>query len=175
MTSKFDIGIVGSGPAGYTAALHGSKRGKSAVLFEKAQIGGVCLNRGCIPTKAILYSAEVVETAKSAENLGINIENINVDFQKVIERKNLVVSRLRKGLELTLKNSGVKVINEEAKIIDKNTIEANGETYICGKIICATGSEPRSFKGMEFDHEQILNSDDVLNMNKLPKNIRFFR
>ncbi len=171
MTLNFDIGIVGSGPAGYTAALHGSKIGKSVVLFEKAEIGGVCLNRGCIPTKAVLHSAQTFEVIKSAESLGINAENVNIDFPKIIERKEQVVSKLRKGLELSLKNCGAKVVNAEAKILDKNTITANGETYICDKIICATGSEPRNVKGMEFDHKSVLSSDDVLNLEKLPKNI----
>ena len=167
----YDIGIVGAGPAGYTAALHAAKKGLSVVLFEKDCIGGVCLNRGCIPTKAILHSAEVFDELKCAESLGINVSDISLDFQKVMERKNVIVSKLRKSLELMIKNSKITVINAEASIKDKNTVTANGETYSCRKIICATGSSPRTFKGLEFDHDRVLSSDDVLNLQELPKSI----
>ena len=167
----YDIGIVGAGPAGYTAALHAAKKGLSVVLFEKDCIGGVCLNRGCIPTKAILHSAEVFDEFKCAESLGINVSDISLDFQKVMERKNVIVSKLRKSLELMIKNSKITVINAEASIKDKNTVTANGETYTCRKIICAAGSEPGTFKGLEFDHDRVLSSDDVLNLQELPKSI----
>ena len=167
----YDIGIVGAGPAGYTAALHAAKKGLSVVLFERDCIGGVCLNRGCIPTKAVLHSAEVYNELKCAENLGIVTSDISLDFQKVMERKNQIVEKLRKSLELMIKNSKITVVKAEASIKDKNTIAANGETYTCQKIICATGSEPGTFKGLEFDHEKVLSSDDVLNLTELPKNI----
>lgn len=167
----YDIGIVGAGPAGYTAALHASKKGLSVVLFEKDCVGGVCLNRGCIPVKSVLHSAEIFEELKCAGNLGINVQNVSVDFAKVIERKNQVVAKLRKSLELMIKNAKITVVNRQAEIADKNTILAGGEKYRCGKIFCATGSKPRTFDGMEFDHEMILSSDDVLNLTKLPESI----
>lgn len=168
---NYNIGIVGAGPAGYTAALHASNKGLSVVLFERDCVGGVCLNRGCIPTKSILHSAEFFEELKCAETLGILVSDAKVDFQKVTERKNQIVTKLRKSLELMLKNSKVTVVNSEAEIIDKNTILSNGEEYHFDKIIAATGSEPKTFKGMEFDGEKILSSDDVLNMTELPKSI----
>ncbi len=171
MNIKYDLGIVGGGPAGYTAALHARKRGLRVVLFEKEQLGGVCLNKGCIPTKTILRSAELYEQLLSSENIGLSFSDAKVDFTKVIERKNQVTSKLRKGLELTLKNSGTIIINAEAKVLDKNTISANGETYTFEKIIVATGSEPATFKGMDFDHKNILCSDDVLELTGLPKSI----
>ena len=171
MSIKYDIGIVGGGPAGYTAALHARKRGLSVILFEKEQLGGVCLNKGCIPTKTILHSAEVYEQLLSSENLGITSDCLKINFEKVIERKNQVVSKLGKGLELALKNSGTTVIKAKAELLDKNTILANGEKYVCEKIIVATGSEPRTFKGMDFDHKNILCSDDILELTELPKSI----
>lgn len=169
--TKFDLGIIGGGPAGYTAAFHARAKGMSVVLFEKDKIGGVCLNKGCIPTKAILHSAELYEEMKCAADLGISCEGISVDYEKVVERKDKIVEKLRKSLELSLKNSGVKTINAEAKIIDENTISANGEIFECEKIITATGSTPRGLKNLNFDHEFILSSDDILNLKKLPKSI----
>ena len=193
----FDIGIIGGGPAGYTAAFQARQKGLSVVLFEKDKIGGVCLNRGCIPTKAILHSAELYEELKCASDLGINIENISVDYAKVVERKNSIVEKLRKSLELSLKNAGVTVVCAEATLTptpspkgrgetcstqsDMSTcvappkgrgeILANGETFVCEKIITATGSVPRDFEGLRFDHEFILSSDDILEMTTLPKSI----
>ena len=98
MAQHFDIGIIGGGPAGYTAAFQARQKGLSVVLFEKDKIGGVCLNKGCIPTKAILHSAELYEQMKCAENFGLVCENIKVDYEKVVERKDKIVEKLRKSL-----------------------------------------------------------------------------
>ena len=168
---KYDLGIIGGGPAGYTAALHARAKGLSVVMFEKDKVGGVCLNKGCIPTKAILHSAQVYEDLKCSEDLGIKCEGLSFDFAKVIERKERTVEKLRKNLELTLKNSGVVTVNSKAEIITKNKIEADSEFFECGKIIAATGSSPRALKGIDFDHKFVLNSDDILNLSVLPKSI----
>ena len=171
MFEQYDVGIIGAGPAGYTAALHAAACGLTVVMFEKDMIGGVCLNRGCIPTKTILHSAELFKEMKSAQELGIYTEKLDYDFSKIIEHKNKTVDKLRKGLELALKNAKVKVVNTEAELLDKNTIKADGAIYKCVKTIVATGSEAKSLKGLEFDHKFILNSDDILNMTELPENI----
>ena len=171
MFEQYDVGIIGAGPAGYTAALHAAACGLTVVMFEKDMIGGVCLNRGCIPTKTILHSAELFKEMKSAQELGIYTEKLDYDFSKIIEHKNKTVDKLRKGLELALKNAKVKVVNTEAELLDKNTIKAEGAIYKCVKTIVATGSEAKSLKGLEFDHKFILNSDDILNMTELPENI----
>lgn len=167
---NYDLGIIGGGPAGYTAAFQARQKGLSVVLFEKDKVGGVCLNRGCIPTKAILHCAELYEELKCASDLGINAENISVDYAKVVERKNGIIEKLRKSLELSLKNAGVTVVCAEASI-ENGKIIADGETYECGKIITATGSVPRDFEGLRFDHEFVLSSDDILEMTTLPKSI----
>lgn len=167
----FDIGIIGGGPAGYTYALHASAQGKTVVLFEKDYIGGVCLNKGCIPTKSILHSSEVYKQTLDGEKFGVTVKNVTLDYSKVIERKNITVETLRKGIELALKNAKVTVINGEANIKNKNTIEANGDIFNCNKIICATGSSPKVIKGLEFDHEFLLSSDDILKLEKLPESI----
>jgi dihydrolipoamide dehydrogenase len=166
---NFDLGIIGGGPAGYTAAIHAF--GKKIVLFEKDEIGGVCLNRGCIPTKSILHSSELFYELQNCADCGILAENVEYDYSKVIERKNNIIEKLRKGIELSLKNSKVTVVKSEAQIVDKNTILSNSEKYVCDKIICATGSSPRVIKGLEFDGKFILSSDDILNLEKLPKSI----
>ena len=177
MTQQFDLGIIGGGPAGYTVAFQARSKGLSVVLFEKDKVGGVCLNRGCIPTKAILHSAELYEEMKSATELGITAENLSFDYSKVVERKDKIVEKLRKSLELSLKNSGVVVVNAEAKIPShtmkngENQVFANEEIYECKKIITATGSKPRDFDGLRFDHQFILSSDDILNLKTLPKSI----
>mgnify|MGYP004673215047 FL=1 len=177
MTQQFDLGIIGGGPAGYTAAFQARAKGLSVVLFEKDKVGGVCLNRGCIPTKAILHSAELYEEMKSAADIGISAENFSFDYSKVVERKDKVIEKLRKSLELSLKNAGVVVINAEATIRpahssnEQENIIANGEIFECKRIIVATGSKPRDFDGLRFDHKFILSSDDILNMKTLPKSI----
>lgn len=167
----YNIGIIGGGPAGYTAAFAAAKQGKKVVLFEKDFLGGVCLNKGCIPTKTILHSSELYKKALSGMDFGVNAQGISIDYKKVTERKNFVIERLRKGLELAFKNLKITVVNSEAKILSKNEIEARGEVYNCEKIICAVGSSPRVVKGLEFDHEFLLSSDDILELKKLPRSI----
>ena len=98
MENKFDFGIVGSGPAGFTSALLAAEKGLKVILFEKDKIGGVCLNKGCIPTKTIMHSAELYKDIKSAESIGIVANDVNFDFAKVMERKNKVVEMLRNAL-----------------------------------------------------------------------------
>ena len=171
MVEIYDIGIVGGGPAGYTTAIHAGLQGKKVVLFERENIGGVCLNKGCIPTKTILHASEIFSDIQNSQELGVYVEKVEFDWAKVIERKNSTVEKLRKGIELALKNSKVTVIKANANIIDNKTIESNGEKYNCERIICATGSFPKIIKGLEFNHEFLLSSDDILTLEQLPKSI----
>ncbi len=171
MENKYDLGIIGGGPAGYTAALRAKKQGLNVVLFEKEAVGGVCLNRGCIPTKTILHSAELFAEVNSCADLGIIVQNVELDFSAVIARKNAVVERLRKNLELTLKNAKVDIVRAEATLRDCNTICADGREFSCEKVIVSTGSSPRELPNVKFDHEFVLSSDDVLALDELPKSI----
>ena len=168
---KYDLGIVGGGPAGNTAALHAAKNGQKVILFEKEFLGGVCLNKGCIPTKSILHSSQVFYELKNCESLGISAGEISFDWAKVVERKNQIVERLRKGLELAFKNSKIEIVHSKAEISDSKTIIADGNTYICDRVICCTGAYPKVIKGLEFDHKFILSSDDILNLETLPKSL----
>lgn len=171
MVNEFDIGIVGGGPAGYTSAFYAVSQGKSVVVFEKDKLGGTCLNRGCIPTKAFMHVADLYSELQGADKLGLTYDNLSFDFEKVVEYKNGIVNKLQKSLELMMKNSKIPVVNAEAKVVSDNKIIANDEEYVCKEIIVATGSKPRVIKGLEYDGEFILSSDDVLNMTKLPKSI----
>jgi dihydrolipoamide dehydrogenase len=167
----FEYGIIGGGPAGYTAGMLLAQKGHSVVIFEKEQLGGTCLNKGCIPTKSMIHSSELYKTTINAENIGLNIEIKDFDFNKILEKRNKTVERIRKSLELAVKNSGAKTIYANAEIKDKNTILANGEEYKVSQIIYACGAKPRQIKGLEFDGEFILSSDDVLKLEKLPKSV----
>ena len=171
MEYKYNLGIVGAGPAGYTAALHAAKKGLSVVMFEKDCIGGICLNRGCIPTKSILHCAEFYKELKCAQSLGIVIPDFTYDFAKVVERKNQIVQKLRKSLELAVKNSKITMIKAKADVINTNTISTTDDCYRCDKIIIASGSQSVALPGIEFDHKRILNSDDVLDLQYLPESI----
>lgn len=171
MEKVYDYGIIGSGPAGFTAALLAAGKGFSVVLFEKDKIGGVCLNKGCIPTKTIMHTADLYREVTHAENIGILSNDIQLDFSKLMERKNKVVETLRNALTKSLQAKGVNIIEEEARVTDDNTIEAGNQNYTCQKIIAATGSEAKSLKGFEFDHEFILNSDDLFELKQKPENI----
>lgn len=171
MNKEYDLGIIGGGPAGYTAGLHARKCGLSVVLFEQDKIGGVCLNHGCIPTKTILHSAELFSQISNAAELGVTVEGVQVDFPAIMAHKNAVVEKLRKNLELLIKNAKIDVINAKASIKDRNHIDADGEIFECAKIIAATGSIPRELPNIKFDHEFILSSDDILALTELPQSI----
>ncbi len=171
MVESYDLGIIGGGPAGYTSALYAVSQGKSVVIFEKDKLGGTCLNRGCIPTKAFMHVADLYSELQGADKLGISCEGLTFDFEKVVEYKNSVVQKLLRSLELMMKNSKIPVINAKADVVGENKVLADGVEYDCKEIIVATGSKPREIKGLEYDHEFILSSDDILNMTKLPESI----
>ena len=167
----YNYGIIGGGPAGYTASMLLAQRGKSVIIFEKDKLGGTCLNRGCIPTKSLLHSSELYKEVLSSANIGLDITVNAFDFLKVMEKKNSTVEKVRKSLELAVKNSGAEVVYAHAQIKDKNTIFADGIEYNVSEIIYAAGSKPKDIKGLEFDHKFILSSDDVLNITRLPESV----
>lgn len=135
MENKFDFGIVGSGPAGFTSALLAAEKGLKVILFEKDKIGGVCLNKGCIPTKTIMHSAELYKDIKSAESIGIVANDVKFDFAKVMERKNKVVEMLRNALTKNLQSKGVQIIEGEAKVIAEKQLKRMAKLIFAKKLL----------------------------------------
>ncbi|SHI66865.1 dihydrolipoyl dehydrogenase [Bacteroides stercorirosoris] len=138
---KYQVAIIGGGPAGYTAAEAAGKAGLSVVLFEKQSLGGVCLNEGCIPTKTLLYSAKTYDAARHASKYAVSVTEVSFDLPKIIARKQKVVRKLVLGVKGKLTAHGVNIVQGEAAIIDKNTVQCGGETYECENLILCTGSE----------------------------------
>ena len=171
MDFEFDYGIIGGGPAGYTSGILLAKQGKKVVLFEENEIGGTCLNRGCIPTKTLLHLSEMYKQTAAASDIGLDITINNFDFSKIAEKRDATVQKLRKSLELAVKNSGVNIIYSHADVKDKNTIVSDNKEYKVSEIIYSAGSKPKELKGLEFDHKFILNSDDILKLDRLPKSV----
>ena len=122
MGNQFQVAVVGGGPGGYVAAIASAQLGMKTVLIEKDSLGGTCLNRGCIPTKSLLHSAEVFTSAKEAEEFGVYAKDVTFDYEKVWERKNSVVSRLVKGIEGLVRGNKVTLIRGTGVFLDKNTI-----------------------------------------------------
>lgn len=138
---KYNVAIIGGGPAGYTAAETAGKAGLSTVIFEKRNLGGVCLNEGCIPTKTLLYSAKIYDSARHASKYAVNVSEATFDLPKIIARKSKVVRKLVLGVKSKLTENNVTIVNGEAEIIDKNTIRCADETYTCDNLIICSGSE----------------------------------
>ena len=171
MDKMYDIGIIGGGPAGYSAAIRAAQKGLSVVLFEKDSMGGVCLNRGCIPTKTVLHCTDFYKSLKKSDKFGITISEITYDYEKIFNRKNDIVLKIQKSLTKLVQSFGVEIICSEAKLVAQDKIESNGNIYQCKNIVLATGSKPANIKGVESDGEFILNSNDVLKLKELPENI----
>ena len=138
---KYQVIIIGGGPAGYTAAEAAGKAGLSVLLFEKQNLGGVCLNEGCIPTKTLLYSAKTYDGAKHASKYAVTVSEASFDLSKIIARKSKVVRKLVLGVKSKLTSNNVTIINGEATILDKNKICCGDELYECDNLILCTGSE----------------------------------
>lgn len=159
---KYDVAIIGGGPGGYTAAEQAAKAGFQVVLFEKDLLGGTCLNRGCMPTKALLHGAETYASLDHACDIGIQTQDVTYDFAAMHERKNRVVETLRQGVEKLMKSRKVTVIQGEARIEKSGVVSCQGETYEVKDIIIATGSKVFYPPIPGLDRPGVYNSKDVL-------------
>ena len=168
----FDAVVIGAGPGGYVAAIRCAQFGLKTAIVEYREMGGTCLNRGCIPTKALLHSAEVYdEIVKDSKELGINVENATVDYTAVAKRKNRIVKTLSGGVQALVKARKITIINGKAVLTGKNSFEADGKAYTAKNIILATGSEPTRIPIPGIDKDGVMNSDGVLSSDTLPESV----
>ena len=159
---SYDIAIIGGGPGGYTAAEHAAKEGKKVVLFEKAFLGGTCLNRGCMPTKSLLHSAETYTALKHAADIGVNAGEVSYDLAVMHQKKNEVVEKLRQGVAQLMKAGKIDVIEGTARVEGTGKVSCNGEIYEATDVVVATGSKVASppIPGKELPG--VYNSNDLL-------------
>ena len=171
-----DIVIIGGGPGGYVAAIRAAQLGAKVALIEKGELGGTCLNRGCIPTKVLYRDAEILNTLKNIGEFGIKVDSYSFDIEEIQNRKNKIVSKLVSGVEQLLKANNVEVILGTATFKDKNTVSvlfSNGDLReITSKdIIIATGSIPLIPKIPGINLEGVLTSDSILDFKEVPKSL----
>jgi len=170
---NYDIAVIGGGPAGYVSAIKAAQGGAKTILFEKDILGGTCLNRGCIPTKTYLKSAEYIHAIRRAADRGIMLSSkaFEMDMGKALAEKNKVVDRLTSGVGMLMKSNGVEVISERAVIKANRTIEAAGQTYSAKDIIIATGSEVSKPPILGADNGAVVTSDEILSIDYLPEKL----
>ncbi|QED47378.1 dihydrolipoyl dehydrogenase [Cytobacillus dafuensis] len=169
-----DTLVIGSGPGGYVAAIRAAQLGQKVTIVEKANLGGVCLNVGCIPSKALIAAGHRYETAKHSDSIGITAENVTVDFSKVQEWKSGVVKKLTGGVEGLLKGNKVEIVRGEAYFVDANTLrvmdENSAQTYNFKNAIIATGSRPIEIPAFKYS-KRVLDSTGALSLQEIPERI----
>ncbi len=174
---SYDVVVIGSGPGGYIAAIRASQLGKKAAVIENDRLGGVCLNWGCIPTKALLKNAEYSHFMNEAGEWGFNVKGVDVDFGKVVERSRGVADANSNGVSFLMKKNKIDVYMGLGHIVDRNTIEVRDEkgkateTLKAKTMIVATGASPRILPGIEVDYEKVITSKEALTPKKLPKSM----
>jgi dihydrolipoamide dehydrogenase len=166
-----DIVIIGGGPGGYVAAIHAAHLGAKVALVEKDKLGGTCLNRGCIPTKALVRSAEVLREAKRATDFGLEIPVVNVNFPEIMARKSNVVDKLVSGVEQLMKSNKISVYRGTGRILSPQLVKVNDEEIAAKKIIIATGSETTLLPIPGLDLPGVLTTDDILELKELPESL----
>ena len=164
-----DVVIIGGGPAGYAAAIHASHLGANVALVEKDRLGGTCLNRGCIPTKALVRSVEVLHEARRANDFGIDVGNIKINFQKIMARKSRIVSQLVSGVEQLMKANKISIYRGTGRILSPHLVKVNDEEIATRKLIIATGSESTPLPVPGRDLPGVLTTDDILELKNSRK------
>jgi dihydrolipoamide dehydrogenase len=169
--SKYDIIVLGSGPGGYVTAIRASQLGFKTAVIEKESLGGVCLNWGCIPTKALLKSAQVFDYLKHAEDYGLSLENPDKDFTKVVERSRGVANGMSKGVQFLMKKNKIDVINGFGKLKPGKKVEVDGKEYTADHIIIATGSRSRQLPNIPQDGKKVIGYREAMTLKKQPKSM----
>ena len=173
---KFDVVVIGSGPGGYIAAIRASQLGKKTAIVEADKMGGVCLNKGCIPTKAVLKSAHSVHEINDFKDLGINVELKGLDGSQAVKRAKGISDKISKGVSFLMKKNKIEVFEGYAKLRSKTQIEVKSnrghtETIEATNIIIATGASYRTFPGLEHDGKRLIGAWEAIKMEELPKSI----
>ena len=169
--SNFDLVILGGGSGGYAAALRGAQLGLSVALIEADKLGGTCLHRGCIPTKALLHASEIADGARDASHFGINATFNSIDMSGVNSYKDGVITKLHKGLQGLVKSRNITFIEGHGKLVAKDTVEVNGTKYTGKNIVLATGSFAKTLPGLEVDGKRVMTSDHAMKLDYVPKSV----
>jgi dihydrolipoamide dehydrogenase len=170
-SQNFDLVILGGGSGGYACALRAAQLGKSVALIEQDKLGGTCLHRGCIPTKALLHSGEIADNARDAAHFGVNAIFESIDMIAVNAYKDGIVSRLHKGLQGLVKSRNITYIEGHGRLISRNAVEVDGLKYTGTNIVLATGSVPKSLPGLAIDGERVITSDHALILDHVPARV----
>ena len=169
--SNFDLVILGGGSGGYAAALRGAQLGLSVALIEADKLGGTCLHRGCIPTKALLHAGEIADGTREASHFGINATFNSIDMTGVNSYKDGVITKLHKGLQGLVKSRNITFIEGHGKLVAKDTVEVNGTKYTGKNIVLATGSYAKTLPGLEVDGKRVMTSDHAMKLDYVPKSV----
>ena len=168
----FDLIVIGGGPAGYVGAIRAAELGAKVALVERAELGGTCLNWGCIPTKALLKSAQVYHYCRNAKSFGVAIEgDVKADLKAMVARSRQVAQMTGRGVEMLLKKSGVEVITGSATLVSDHEVAVGDAVYSAKNILLATGASPREVPSIPIDHTHILSSRDALVLEELPESM----
>ncbi len=169
---KYDIIVIGSGPGGYVAAIRASQLGKRVAIVEKAELGGVCLNWGCIPTKALLKSAQVFTYCKNAAHYGVAVKGeVKPDFEKIVARSRTVAETMSKGVAFLMKKNNIDILTGWGRLAGEGKVEVDGTLYETEAVILATGARPRQMPFMPVDGQHIISSKEALTLPHLPQSM----
>ena len=169
--AQFDLVILGGGSGGYACALRAAQLGKSVALIESGKLGGTCLHRGCIPTKALLHSGEIADSAREASTFGVNAQFLSMDMVAVNAYKDGVINKLHKGLQGLVKSRNITFVEGHGRLVAKDTVEVNGERYTGTNVVLATGSYAKSLPGLEIDGVRVMTSDHATSLSYVPKSV----
>ncbi|MFA5919060.1 MAG: dihydrolipoyl dehydrogenase [Candidatus Nanopelagicaceae bacterium] len=169
--SEFDLVVLGGGSGGYACALRSAQLGYSVALIESDKLGGTCLHRGCIPTKALLHAGEIADNAREAIHYGVNAQFQSIDMNGVNTYKDGVINKLHKGLQGLVKSRNITFVQGHGRLVAKNTVEVDGQQYVGKNVVLATGSYARSLPGLNIDGNRIITSDHALTLNYVPANV----
>ena len=166
--NQSDLVILGGGSGGYAAALRAAELGRSVVLVEKDKIGGTCLHRGCIPTKALLHAGEIADAARESAQFGVNASFDGIDMAGVHKYKDGVVSKNHKGLVGLIKSRGIQIVEGDGRLVGPKTVAVNGDTYTGTNVVLATGSYSRTLPGLDLDGQRVIASEHALQLDHVP-------